>query len=55
MFEGDKVEFQVPCIGHFSSATNLINWYGSHESRQSVEEIKEHYDKLMKEIISIVI
>ena len=51
--EGKKVEYLVTRMGQFSPAVNVVNWYGSQESRQSVEEIQEHWDEIMKEIISV--
>ena len=51
--EGNRVEFLVTRLGQFSPAINVINWYGSQESRESVKDIQEQWDEIMKEIISI--
>ena len=51
--EGKKVGYLVIRMGQFSPAVNIINWYGSQESRQSVQEIQEHWDEIMEEVIRI--
>ena len=51
--EGKKSEFIVTRHAQFSPAINIINVYGSQESRQSSEEVKEEWEELLEEIISI--
>ena len=43
----------IIAMGQFTPAINIINWYGSQESRQTRGEVQEHWNEIMKEIISI--
>ena len=51
--EGDKDEYIVTRHGQFHPAVNVINFYGAQESRKTVDEVKESWDKILKEIIDI--
>ena len=51
--EGKKSEFIITRHGNFEPAVNVINLYGSQESRLSVEEIKEEWEELLDEIARI--
>ena len=46
--QGEKEEYIVTRHGQFNPAINVINLYGSQESCQSVEEIKEWWEAIMR-------
>ena len=51
--EGPKEEFIITRHGQFEPALNVINLYGSQESRLTVDEIKENWETILEEIIKI--
>ena len=51
--EGTSEEYIVTRHGQFIPALNVINLYGSQESRKSVDEVKEEWDRILEEIIKI--
>ena len=51
--EGKKGEFIVTRHGQFNPAINIINIYGSQESRQSADEVREEWEEVLEVIIGI--
>ena len=51
--EGKDVEYIVTRHGQFQPPINVINYYGSQESRQKIEEINHNWECILKEIIEI--
>ena len=45
--EGEKIECIVTRHGQFSPAINLVNVYGSQESRLSVDEVREEWEEIL--------
>ena len=51
--EGKNEEFIVTRHGQFEPAVNVINLYGSQESRLTVEQIRDHWEVIMEEVVKI--
>ena len=51
--EGKAVEYIITRHSQFSPAVNVINMYGSQESRMSATEVAEEWEEIMKEIVDI--
>ena len=51
--EGISEEYLITRHGQFNPAINVINLYGAQESRQTAEEIREGWDKILEEIVKI--
>ena len=51
--EGEKEEYIITRHSQFQPAINVINHYGTQESRQSSDEIKEGWEVIVKEIVNI--
>ena len=49
----DHDEYIVTRHGQFDPAVNVINLYGNQESRQSADQIKDSWDKILEEISKI--
>ena len=53
MAEGKDQEYIITRHGQFSPAINILNIYGSQETRQSKEEIENKWDEITNEILKI--
>ena len=51
--EGKHIEYIITRHSQFSPAVNVINIYGSQESRLKAEEISEEWEEIMMEIVKI--
>ena len=51
--EGASEEYIITRHGQFIPAINVINLYGSQESRKTAEEIKEGWEIILEEILKI--
>ena len=51
--EGESQEYIITRPRQFDPVINVINLYGTQESRQSIEEIKDCWDTILEEITKI--
>ena len=51
--QGQTEEYLVTRHGQFEPALNIINLYGSQESRLTADQIKENWEAIIKELVDI--
>ena len=51
--EGHNVEYIVTSFGQFQPAINVNNLYGSQESKLTINQIKDEWDVVFKDIVDI--